>query len=317
MIRRKQSPAINMKRFFFVLFLLFSTSLIAQESVIYVAPEMARCKGMLEVMCLQIKESPQNDYNIFQSSIAGFIFEEGYEYKLLVDKSYENNASAVYSLLKILSKTLPSDTLEISNRMSTCEDTKIFDCLLYKRKSEKEWHNLYGKINGFNYKAGYDYLLLVTKKASTNMGAGRTYEYTLKKILEKKPTMVISKENREALSGKKFSLQGIKIKGKFTSDIGKTKADIVFNLDENRVSGNDGCNSFSGRVEINNSKIRFGQLVSTKMACDDEKLDVIIRNSLSEINKFKISNGTLKLYKGNSLLLEYTLIMEDILPEKK
>ena len=74
-----------MKKFLFVILLLAGSDLLwAQEMTVYVASEMTRCKGMLEVQCYQMKDSPEKDYDIFVSSIDGFTFDEGYEYKLLV-----------------------------------------------------------------------------------------------------------------------------------------------------------------------------------------------------------------------------------------
>ena len=35
------------------------------------------------------------------------------------------------------------------------------------------------------------------------------------------------------------------------------------------VSGNDGCNAFSGSYEVDGSKLRFGPLAGTKKACGD------------------------------------------------
>lgn len=312
-----------MKKFLFVILLMTGSDLLwGQETTIYVASEMVRCKGMLEVMCYQIKESSEKDYDIFIASIDGFTFEEGYEYELLVYKGYHESPpstapAAYYSLKKILSKKLPNETLEIANRMSTCEDTKIFDCLLYKRKGEKEWHNLYGKIKGFKYKKGYDYELLVSKKLNNNMGAGRTYEYTLIKTLSKKPTMVISGRNKDELDGKKFALTGYRVDGKYEENTTDKQANISFRLDENQTGGNDGCNTFFGRVEINGSKISFGMMGSTKMACQGVRVDKIIYENLSKVNRYKVSNGNLKLYSGKTLLLEYSLLMEDVLPEKK
>lgn len=283
----------------------------AQEKTVYVASEMTRCKGMLEVMCLQLKDSPDEAYDTFITNIQGFTFEEGYEYKLLVNKSRLENAPTdapqVYSLIKVLSKYLPTDTLEIANRMSICEDTKIFDCLLYRAKGEKEWHNLYGKIKGFKYKKGYDYELLVTKKLNLNMGAGKTYDYALKKILSKKATMVISEKNREDLDGKKYALKGIVKDGSFTSDIGDTKAFITFNLDENRMNGNDGCNTFFGRIDFNNSKIQTGQIASTRMACINDKVWNYFAPALNSADRYTLKGNTLKFYKGKKLLLEFEL----------
>lgn len=301
-----------MKKFLFVILLLAGSDLLlAQEMTVYLASEMTRCKGMLEVQCYQIKDSPEKDYDIFVSSIDGFTFDEGYEYKLLVQKSYyENsppNSAPYYSLKKIISKTLPKDTLVIANKKSTCEDTKIFDCLLYKQKNEKEWHNLYGKIKGFKYKEGYEYELLVSKKLSTNMGAGRTYEYTLLKTLSKKPTMVISDKNRAALNGQKYVLAGLDMNGSLNKDIGQTKAFITFNLDENRVNGNDGCNTFFGQVEFNNSKVNFGNFGSTQMACPDNKIWNFLPSNLNKADRYKLSGTSLKFYKGKKLLLVYEL----------
>ena len=301
-----------MKKFIFVILLLAGSDLLwAQEMTVYVASEMTRCKGMLEVQCYQIKDSPEKDYDIFVSSIDGFTFDEGYEYKLLVRKSYyENsppNSAPYYSLKKIISKTLPKDTLVIANKKSTCEDTKIFDCLLYKQKNEKEWHNLYGKIKGFKYKEGYEYELLVSKKLSTNMGAGRTYEYTLIKTLSKKPTLVISDKNWALLNGQKYVLAGLDMDGSFNKDIGQTKAFITFNLDENRVNGNDGCNTFFGQVEFNNSKVNFGNLGSTQMACPDNKIWNFLPSNLNKADRYKLSGTALKFYKGKKLLLVYEL----------
>ena len=95
-----------MKKFLFVILMLAGSDFLwGQEMTIYVASEMTRCKGMLEVQCYQMKDSPEKDYDIFVSSIDGFTFDEGYEYKLLVQKSYyENsppNSSTYYSLKKI------------------------------------------------------------------------------------------------------------------------------------------------------------------------------------------------------------------------
>lgn len=283
----------------------------AQEMTVYVASEMTRCKGMLEVQCYQMKDSPGKDYDIFVSSIDGFTFDEGYEYKLLVQKSYyENsppNSAPYYSLKKIISKTLPKDTLVIANKKSTCEDTKIFDCLLYRQKNEKEWHNLYGRIKGFKYKEGYDYELLVSKKLNLNMGAGKTYEYTLIKTLSKKPTMVISDKNWALLNGKKYVLTAFDMDGILTRDIGQTRAFITFDLNENRVNGNDGCNSFFRYAEFNNSKISLGGLGSTDMACPNNKVWEYLPKLLNKIDRYSVKNNILKFYSGKKQILEYVL----------
>lgn len=318
-----------MKKILFIILLLISSDILwAQKMTIYVAPNMIRCKGMLEVQCFQIKDSPNKEYDTFVSSIEGFTretgWEEGYNFKLLVDKGvYENsppdNPSVYFKLIKILSKTLPNDTILVANRKSICEDTKIFDCLLYKHKNENEWHNLYGKIKGFKYKEGYDYELLVSKKLNSNDGGGNTYDYSLIKTLSKKATMIISKTARENLDKRKFILSKYRDeKGEYQDAGGSPKPiTLSFNLDENLVTGNDGCNELSSKIEINNSKISFGPIMATKMFCPNMSMDRIVQTNLAKVNKYKIEGGILKLYGNNKLLFEYNTLMEDLQVPKK
>lgn len=300
-----------MKKFLFIILLLSSSEFLwAQNMIIYVAPQLVKCGGNIDVMCLQIREESEKTYEHLVTNIEGFMYEEGNEYKLSVYRGYHENPPSIapavyYTLKKIISKKLPNDTLEIANRMTTCEDTKMFQCLMYKKKGESEWHNLSGKIKGFKYTAGYDYELVVSKKAIDNMGAVGTYEYTLVKTLSKKPTMIISEKNRKALNGKKFVLTGYCNEDKFEQAATYPKqVFIVFNLDENSMSGSDGCNQMSGRVEINNSKISFGPIMATKMYCVDVIIDKIFQANLHKVNKYKISGSKLQLFEDKLLILE-------------
>lgn len=42
---------------------------------------------------------------------------------------------------------------------------------------------------------------------------------------------------------------------------------VSMSINGDRVSGKAGCNSYGGSVEISGSRIKFGALFSTKMAC--------------------------------------------------
>ncbi len=124
------------------------------------------------------------------------------------------------------------------------------------------------------------------------------------------------KNESEEIDKRKFALTSL-IQNGTTKTVGETKAYITFNISEGKVYGNDGCNTFSGNMILNGSNISFSDFVSTKMACDDDRLDMAIYDNLKKINNFKLSNGNLKLYKDSAPLIEYRLIMEDVLPDKK
>lgn len=313
-----------MKKFLFFALLLFCSGFLqAQETTLYIGPQLIKCNGNLDVMCMQVKEGNETTYNPFAYQIEGFTYEQGYDYELLVEKgvsgdSQNGRAGVKYTLNKVVSKKRPEVTLEIANRMTTYEDTKIFDCLLYREKGETEWHNLYGKIKGFKYKVGYEYELLVSKKLNADNGSGRTYQYALIKTLSKKASMIISSAKKDLLDKRKFILSGYSNDGSFQETELYPKVTLRFNLDENSVTGNDGCNSFGGKVTINKSAMSFGSLMHTEMACVDVTIDRIISTNLDRINRFEIEGNVLKLYEHKTLLLEYRMIMEDmLLPPKK
>jgi heat shock protein HslJ len=53
-----------------------------------------------------------------------------------------------------------------------------------------------------------------------------------------------------------------------TSVIAGTQMDIQFGKD-GTVSGNSGCNTYSGSYTVNGNQIQIGPLASTMMACED------------------------------------------------
>lgn len=75
----------------------------------YVASEKADCQTMIKTKCLQIKENEADDWEFFSSTIEGFNYEQGYEYKIEVRKEPIENppadASSIrYILVKEISK---------------------------------------------------------------------------------------------------------------------------------------------------------------------------------------------------------------------
>ena len=55
-----------------------------ETKTLFVGPELVECTGVAPQQCLQVREDPNADYELFYNSIEGFTFEPGYEYELLV-----------------------------------------------------------------------------------------------------------------------------------------------------------------------------------------------------------------------------------------
>lgn len=76
---------------------------------------------------------------------------------------------------------------------------------------------------------------------------------------------------------------------------------LVFG-EENRVSGNGGCNRYSTTFDLTRKTIDFRPFVSTKMACVDQKRnsqEVKYFVAFDKVNKFKISKKSLTFTDKN------------------
>ncbi|HLO58941.1 MAG TPA: META domain-containing protein [Bacteroidales bacterium] len=79
---------------------------------------------------------------------------------------------------------------------------------------------------------------------------------------------------------------------------------LIFKILTNSVTGNGGCNSFSGRYELKANSIRISRLISTKMACERIQFESIFMMALGDCDNFKVRNDTLLLNKGEFNLLK-------------
>ena len=74
---------------------------------------------------------------------------------------------------------------------------------------------------------------------------------------------------------------------------------MIFNFENGKVSGNTGCNSYNGKVELTDNRLSIGSLATTRRACVDgmegEKKFVSAIPGDSDI---ELSNGQLVLKRG-------------------
>lgn len=87
------------------------------------------------------------------------------------------------------------------------------------------------------------------------------------------------------------------------------KPTINFNLKENQVSGNNSCNSYTGKLNITGNSIDFTQpMISTKMACMDGQGEQVYMNTLSKVTSYEITdNGkTLNFISGGIATMRFT-----------
>lgn len=103
----------------------------------------------------------------------------------------------------------------------------------------------------------------------------------------------------EQLSGRYWKL--VEVEGKPVSKEGGNngkEAHIKF-LEDNRVSGTGGCNSFFGSFELGeHRRIRFNQIGATQMACVNMEIDAAIYRVLEKTDNFSLNEDTLTLNRA-------------------
>ncbi|MEO7975916.1 META domain-containing protein [Flavobacterium sp.] len=86
------------------------------------------------------------------------------------------------------------------------------------------------------------------------------------------------------------------------------KPTIVFDLKENRVSGNSSCNSYTGKLSVKGNKIDFTQpMVMTKMMCENGNGEQTYMNTLQKITSYSITDDgkTLNLISGDIVTMRF------------
>ncbi|MFV8323485.1 META domain-containing protein [Flavobacterium sp. LB3P21] len=86
------------------------------------------------------------------------------------------------------------------------------------------------------------------------------------------------------------------------------KPTIVFDLKENRVSGNASCNSYSGKLNVDGNKISFKDPIAmTKMMCMDIQGEDVYMSALEKIDSYSISEDgkTLNFIMGDIAMMRF------------
>lgn len=83
--------------------------------------------------------------------------------------------------------------------------------------------------------------------------------------------------------------------------VSATGHDPSLELTESRkATGYSGCNRFSGSYTLNGDSLRFGPLVTTRMACSGNfSLEQQYLAALGAVTRYQVNTDSLVLYKGN------------------
>lgn len=108
----------------------------------------------------------------------------------------------------------------------------------------------------------------------------------------------------EKESAKNETLEGEwRLQPVLASDTASGRIPVLnFDLKNNRVNGNTGCNTFGGSFVMKSDALRFSSnMISTKMACPGYN-EKIFLNNLLKTNRYEISEGILHLKYNTTIL---------------
>jgi heat shock protein HslJ len=84
---------------------------------------------------------------------------------------------------------------------------------------------------------------------------------------------------------------------------GRRDAHITFDVAAKRFSGNGGCNQINGNYNVDKKEIRFTEVLSTKMSCNDIEFENTFLSTLSSIDRYEVKGTDLILKKNKETRL--------------
>lgn len=98
-------------------------------------------------------------------------------------------------------------------------------------------------------------------------------------------------------------LNGVPVKPLSGKDI-----TLMLDSEKSKVSGKAPCNSYSGSYNEARGQIKFMNVVSTKMACEDLTIEGEFFAMLNTVTNYNIEPGVLKLMSGKNVIAEFSKI---------
>lgn len=186
------------------------------------------------------------------------------------------------------------------SKMACQLDDAITSCYRIKEHPDSNWTQFPWTIEGFLHDKGTEYIIEVyLDKIAYPVDNGPKYTYTLNRIVSQKNNVLTDKR---LLANNRFKLINIEEYGKMKLAV-KSKAEMVFNIDSNRISGYSGCNNFNVSCSYATAFLQFGEVVSTKKTCEFAEIESKMLAALAGKATFYVRNKMLFIVCENFMTL--------------
>ena len=99
-------------------------------------------------------------------------------------------------------------------------------------------------------------------------------------------------------------------------DMSETELTLIFDKNDQKISGFSGCNRFTGNYTLDKNSIKVGPLASTKKMCPEanNSFETEMLDALSKANNIRFHNDTLELLKDKEVLITAIRNLENLSP---
>ena len=250
------------------------------EKVLYIHSELVDCVGVGPRQCMQVRESPDEEWLYFYDAIDGFTFVEGNAYTLLVRVTNVPNppadaSSLRYELIDVLAQDAVAQSGEsgteegvekilfVHPHLVDCEGVVPQQCMQVREATQSPWEFFFDVIEGFEHEVGYAYILRVRVSNIPNPPAdGSSLRYELLEVLDQ--TQI-----DDRLSGTRWIVTDMMNENGLLRVQGAGEVSIVF--EDGDISGQAPCNTFFGTYQYDGETLIIDEAMGmTRMACDEE-----------------------------------------------
>lgn len=206
-------------------------------------------------------------------------------------------------------------TLFVNSERVPCVGVGPMMCLQVRESEDEEWQFFYSGIDGFTFVPGYTYELIVNVTEVENPPAdSSSLQYTLVQVVSKTPAYT---GEPLPLVGPEWLLRAFGEEQMVRYDETTTPVTILFNQDGS-VSGNAGCNNFTGGFTDDGATITVGPLATTMMMCPEEAMAVetAFLDGIQGTHAYTINGNMLEIvYAAGVLTFEAQETMAAAAPE--
>lgn len=322
----------------------------SEERSLFVGPIQVECEGVAPQLCMLVKDSPEDAYTLLYDQIAGFEFEPGFDYELLVTVEQaanppEDASSQVITLQEIIEKTPAASPLNGSfwtldsyrdpegNLVSMLPDTEInakfnvievagnAGCNSYFGSYTVSEDRIYLGIIGSTAMACLEPEGIMNQEGDYLRNLAEAHSYQVEdQVLsisnaDGETLMLYHIVESKPLIGTTWALTGYNdARGGFIPLVPGTHINAIFSED-NTITGIGGCNQYSAPYAIAGEDIKIGQSASTRMFCSDPEGIMVQENAyfaaMETVSRYKLQdNQLIMLTDSGELALSFFAIDE-------